>query len=243
MAAGQYLPTITNTAPLTSILRGRNTNIPTNLDVRFEGTNDVADTVMNGNDDDNQRGMRNPCKNTQQPVDIISKLRSTIDKIKQLLDGIHKQIFVLPRQAYKQQVLSNEQSLRLLKAEKRLTMSDKADKVSAALLAEGTASAKTIKVMVQDAVREASEKDKKSKKSTKTKKGEKESKNLRGAQGRGAPAKKMTPKKKNSPSSAKRDGAGGSNNATPADSSRKKGASTKKSAKKKGKPTKQGKAK
>ena len=166
-----------------------------------------------------------------------------IDKIKQLLDGIYEQIFVLPRQAYKQQVLSNEQSLRLLKAEKRLTMSDKADKVSAALLAEGTASAKTIKVMVQDAVREASEKDKNSKKSTKTKKGEKESKNLRGAQGRGAPTKKMTPKKKNSPSSAKRDGAGGSNNATPADSSRKKGASTKKSAKKKGKPTKQGKAK
>ena len=175
--------------------------IPTNLSVRFEGRDDVADTVMQGNDDSNQRGMQNPYVNTQQPVDIISKLRSTIDKIKQLLDGIHEQIFVKPRQAYKQQVLLNEQSLRLLKAEKRLTMSDKADKVSAALQAEGTASAKTIRVMVQNAVKEANVKDRNPKKSTRAnnKKGEKESKNLKGPPSSGAHAKKMTPKKKNPP--------------------------------------------
>ena len=95
-------------------------------------------------------------------MDVISKLQPTIDNIKQLLDGIHKQFFVKPRQAYKQQVLLNEQSLRLLKVEKRLTMTDKADKVSAAVQAEGTASARTIKVMIQDAVKDANNNDKKS---------------------------------------------------------------------------------
>ena len=48
----------------------------------------------------------------------------------------------------------------MLKAEKRLTMTDKADKVSAALQAEGTASARTIKVMIVDAVKYAKENEK-----------------------------------------------------------------------------------
>ena len=116
--------------------------------------------------------------------------------------------------------------MRLLKAEKRLTVTDKADKVSAAVQAEGTASARTIKVMIQDAVKDANDNEKKSQKSNKAnnKKGDKESKNLKGAPGSSAHAKKTTSKKntKHSQTSAKRDGAGGKNNLTPADNSKRK---------------------
>ena len=40
-----------------------------------------------------------------------------------------------PREAYKQRVFLNEQSLRMLKAEKRLSMKGKTEKVSAVLVA------------------------------------------------------------------------------------------------------------
>ena len=48
-------------------------------------------------------------------------------------------------------------------------MTNKADKASAAVQTEGTASARTIKVMVQDAVKDAKDIDKKSQKSKKSK--------------------------------------------------------------------------
>ena len=59
-------------------------------------------------------------------------------------------------------MLLNEQSLGMLKAEKHLKMADMADKVSAAVQAEGTVSAKTFKVMILGAVKDAKENEKKS---------------------------------------------------------------------------------
>ena len=86
----------------------------------------------------------------------------------------------------------------MIKAEKRLAMANKADKVSAAVQAEGTASAKTIKVMIQDEVKDAKENEKKPQKNSKAnnKKGGKKSKNSKGAPGSGAQTKKTTPKTK-----------------------------------------------
>ena len=195
-ASGQHCPAITP-AGLSSILRRPDENVPVNLRVSFEGAGEVGDENMQGNEGGNEGGVRNPYKKVQQPTDVVSMLRPVIDKIKQLLDGIFGQIFIKPRHAYKQQVLLIEQSLRILKAEKRLTMTDKADKVSVALQAEGTASARTIKLMIVDVVKDAKENEKKSKKSKKAhnKKGDKESKNSKGALGSGAHAKKATPKK------------------------------------------------
>ena len=164
-------------------------------------------------------------------TDAVASLQPVIDKIKQLLDGIYEKVFEKRREAYKQQVLLNGQSLRMIKAVKCLTMADKADKVSAALQADGTTIARKIKVMIVDAVKDAKENEKSKKfKKANDKKGDKESKNWKGPPGSGAHAKKTTPKKntKNSQTSAKRDEAGGKNNITPADNSKRKENSTKK---------------
>ena len=162
--SGQHCPTLTP-AGTPSILRRHETNVNVNLGVRFEGAEEVVNEDMQGNERGNEGGVQNPYARVQQPTDIVSRLRPTINKIKQLLDGAFKQVFVKSRQAYKHQVLLNEQFLRMLKTEKRLTMADKADKVSAALQTEGTANAKTIKVMIVDVVKDAKEKKRRSLKS------------------------------------------------------------------------------
>ena len=71
------------------------------------------------------------------------------------MDGIYEHVFVKPGEAYKAQVLVNEQSLRMFKAEKRLLTKDKADKVSEAMQAEGATSSKAIKVMILDVAKRA----------------------------------------------------------------------------------------
>ena len=85
--SGQHCPTITPAGP-SSILRRPSENVPTNLEVRFEGTGEVMDENMQGNEGGNEEGVRNPYEQVQQPTDVVSKLRPTIDKIKQLLNGI-----------------------------------------------------------------------------------------------------------------------------------------------------------
>ena len=93
-----------------------------------------------------------------------------------LMDGIYEHVFVKPGEAYKAQVLVNEQSLRMFKAEKRLLTKDKADKVSEAMQAEGATSSKAIKVMILDVAKRAQrQKDRREKKS-------RSQKTLRGAQ-------------------------------------------------------------
>ena len=108
---------------------------------------------MQGNVVGNAGGTPNPYSVVQQPTDAVGNLRPTINKIKHLLSGIYQQFFVKPREAYKQWVFLNEWFLRMLKAEKHLSMKGKVDKVSAAMQAERTASSNTIKVMILGAVK------------------------------------------------------------------------------------------
>ena len=229
--SGQHCPTLTP-AGTPSILRRHETNVNVNLGVRFEGAEEVVNEDMQGNERGNEGGVQNPYARVQQPTDIVSRLRPTINKIKQLLDGAFKQVFVKSRQAYKHQVLLNEQFLRMLKTEKRLTMKDKAGKVSAALQAEGTASARTTKVIIVDALKDAKKNEKKSKQAKKAndKKGDKESKTRRGPQTVAPMQRKRHQRKiqKISQTSATQDGAGGKNNVTPAENSKKKENSSKK---------------
>ena len=138
-----------------------------------------------------------------------------------------------PREAYKQRVFLDEQSLRIIKAEKRLSMKGKADKVSAAIQAEGTASSKTIKVMILNAVTQAKEDERKNQKAKNTKRanenGEQKSKNLKRTPSGGTKTKKTTAKKtKLSQPSATKNGAGDKSNATPPESSKRNTNSTKK---------------
>ena len=78
-ALGQQCPAITPVGP-SSILRRTDTNVTTNLAVRFEGEGEVADQSMHGKEVDNEGRAPNPYANVQQPTDTFARLRPSIDK-------------------------------------------------------------------------------------------------------------------------------------------------------------------
>jgi hypothetical protein len=169
--------------------------------------------------------------------------RMELKKVVSLLTSIFDQIFIKPRSRYDLQVETNNTAFRIFKAEKSLTITEKADKVTEAIQAEGTVSSKVIKVMILDEVRKELAKKKKLEKKKSTSAPEKtnpkttKAKNKKGAKGGGA-----LPKKSNHKSSARK-GAEGSNNATTQGSSNGGPKPTPKNKTKKGKTSKKGKGK
>ena len=164
-----------------------------------------------------------------------------LKKVVSLLTSIFDQIFIKPRSRYDLQVETNNTAFRIFKAEKSLTITEKADKVTEAIQAEGTVSSKVIKVMILDEVRKELAKKKKLEKKKSTSAPEKtnpkttKAKNKKGAKGGGALPKKSTQK------SSARKGAEGSNNATTQGSSNGGPKPAPKNKTKKGKTSKKGK--
>ena len=236
-----------------------------NLAVRFGGVETVADAVMaeasderrestpfaepeGGGPQQQQDGVRHHDQQRQEPPPTEEAAdqglrRMELRKVVSLLAGMFDQIFVRPRSRYNLQVETNDTAFRIFKAEKSLTIAEKADKVTEAIQAEGTVNSKVIKVMILDEVRKELAKKKKleSKKSTSTSTKDTPkkttAKNKKGAKGGGAQPKKSTHK----PSAGK--GAAGSNNATTRNSSSEGPKPTPKNKNKKGKASKKGKGK
>ena len=109
-ASGNHTPAATDqqrpaVTPANSILRRPGNDIATNLNVRFENDNDeTGNCTMRGNMVGLAGGTANPYSVAQQNTDAVGNLRPTMNEIKHLLDGIYEQVYVKPREVYKQRV-------------------------------------------------------------------------------------------------------------------------------------------